>query len=144
MLALYLGIQHFHYFLEGQQFTAHTDHKPPSFSMPKSSDPLSKRQQKQLVYKSEFTTDIQHVVGHNNLVAVTLSRPTIADVQAVYRLSCMAITQQEARKYKPAAPLTRVCNNKIYLLDQKGSYYCVICPQGEHDPSFLLAGEEKF
>ena len=45
LLALYLGIRHFRYFLEGRQFTAYTDHKPLSFSMSKASDPWSKRQQ---------------------------------------------------------------------------------------------------
>ena len=33
LLALYLGIRHFHYFLEGRQFTAFTYHKPLTFSM---------------------------------------------------------------------------------------------------------------
>ena len=35
LLALYLGVRHFMYFLEGRVFTAHTDHKPLIFSMGK-------------------------------------------------------------------------------------------------------------
>jgi len=73
LLALYLGIRHFRYFLEGQQFTAYTDHKPLTFCMSKSSEPWSNRQQRHLSYISEFTTDIQHVQGKDNSVADTLS-----------------------------------------------------------------------
>lgn len=40
-------------------------------------------------------TDIQHVVGRNNPVADTLSRPTIADVQLGIDSRAMAIAQQE-------------------------------------------------
>ena len=35
LLALYLGIRHFRYFLEGRQFTAFTDHKPLTSACPK-------------------------------------------------------------------------------------------------------------
>ena len=40
LLALYLGIRHFHYFLEGQQFTTYTDYKSLTFCMSKISEQL--------------------------------------------------------------------------------------------------------
>ncbi len=43
LLALYLGIRHFRYFLEGRQFTAYTDHKPLTFAMHKAAEPWSNR-----------------------------------------------------------------------------------------------------
>ena len=58
LLALYLGVRQFRYFLEGREFTAYTDHKPLTFCMAKTSDPWSSQQQRQLEYISEFTTDI--------------------------------------------------------------------------------------
>ena len=83
LLALYLGIRRFLYFLEGRQFTAFTDHKPLTFSMSKTSDPWSSRQQRQLSYISEFTTDIRHVPGKDNPVTDTVksyySRSTVGD-----------------------------------------------------------------
>ena len=69
LLALYLGIRHFRHFLEGRKFTAYTDHKPLIFCMSKVSEPWSNRQQRQLSYISEFTTDIQHIQGKDNPVA---------------------------------------------------------------------------
>ena len=74
VLALYLGIRHFRYSLEGRVFTAYTNHKPLMFSMAKLSDPCSSQQQRHLAYISEFSTDIRHVQGKNNQVAVALSR----------------------------------------------------------------------
>ena len=95
LLALYLGIRHFRYFLEGRQFTAFTDHKPLTFSMTKTSEPWSSRQQRQLAYISEFTTDIQHVRGKDNPVADTLSRATVAEVQLGVDYYSMATAQQQ-------------------------------------------------
>ena len=48
LLALYLGIRHFRYFLEGHSFFAYTDHKPLTFCMSKMSEPWSSRQQRHL------------------------------------------------------------------------------------------------
>ena len=77
LLAMYLAIRHFRYFLEGRPFTAYTDHKPLTFAISKISEPWSPRQQRQLAYISEFTTDLVHIKGSANAVADTLSRPTV-------------------------------------------------------------------
>ena len=111
LLALYLGIRHFRYFLEGRQFIAFTDHKPLTFCMSKVSDPWSNRQQRQLSYISEFTTDIQHVPGKDNSVADTLSRATIADVHLGIDYGGMATAQQqdsEVQAYRTATSSLQV------------------------------------
>ena len=56
-----------------------TDHKPLTFAMARMADPWSAWQQCHLAYISEFSTDIQHVAGKNNVIADTLS----CTVQAV-------------------------------------------------------------
>ena len=94
LLALYLGIRHFRYFLEGRKFTAYTDHKPLTFCMSKTSEPWSNRQQRQLSFISEFTTDIQHVKGKDNQVADTLSRATIAEIHLGIDYEAIAAAQQ--------------------------------------------------
>jgi hypothetical protein len=71
---MYLGVKHFKYFLEGRAFTIFTDHKPLTFSMMKTAEPGTARQQRHLAFVSEFTTDIQHVSGKDNVVADALSR----------------------------------------------------------------------
>lgn len=97
LLALYLGVRHFRYYLEGRHFTAFTDHKPLTFSMSKHSEPWSARQQRQLTYISEFTTDIQHVQGDENTVADALSRAesTLSNVNLGIDYNSMAQDQKE-------------------------------------------------
>lgn len=94
LLALYLAIRHFRYFLEGRNFTAYTDHKPLTFAMAKVSDPWSARQQRHLSYISEYTTDIQHVAGKDNPVADALSRSTVAFLHKGLNFEEMAKAQQ--------------------------------------------------
>ena len=59
LLALYLAIQHFRYFLEGREFTAFTGHKPLTFAFAKVSEPWSAWQQRHLAAISEYTTCIK-------------------------------------------------------------------------------------
>ena len=77
LLALYLAVRHFRYFLEGQNFTAFTDHKLLIFAFAKVSDPWSARQQRHLTAISEYTTCIKHIAGMSNEVADALSRTVI-------------------------------------------------------------------
>jgi hypothetical protein len=68
LLAAHLAIRHFRHFLEGRQFTLYTDHKPLTAALSKVSDAWSARQQRQLNAISEFTTDLSHVSGKDNVV----------------------------------------------------------------------------
>ena len=77
MLAAYLAVHHFTYFLEGRTFTLYTDHKPLVGSISRKKTLLSNRQARHLSFISEFTTDIRHIEGKNNVVADCLSRPEI-------------------------------------------------------------------
>ena len=74
LLAVYLAIKHFRHFIEGRQFKVFTDHKPLTYSLSTHSDRYTPRQVCHLDYISQFTTDIQHISGHNNPVADALSR----------------------------------------------------------------------
>src|SRR5699024_4101649 len=73
LLAIYLGIKHLRYMLEGRSFTVFTDHKPLTTALNSSAD-RTPRQFRHLDYISQFTSDIQHITGLNNVVADTLSR----------------------------------------------------------------------
>jgi hypothetical protein len=74
LLAAHLAIRHFRHFLEGRQLTLYTDHNPLTAALSKVSDAWSARQQRQLSAISEFTTDLCHFSGKDNVVADTLSR----------------------------------------------------------------------
>ncbi len=75
LLAAFSTIRHFRFLLEGRQFQLLTDHEPIVAAMTRVSPPQSARQQCHLAYISEFTTDLRHTPGAENVVADTLSRP---------------------------------------------------------------------
>jgi hypothetical protein len=83
LLAAFSTIRHFQFLLEGRQFQLLTDHKLLVAAMTRGTPPQSARQQRHLAYISEFTTDLRHTPGSENVVADTLSRPpTIVNVSA--------------------------------------------------------------
>ena len=72
LLAVYLAIKHFQYFVEGREFYILTDHKPLTFVL-QTNHNHSPRQLRHLEYISQFTSDIHHVKGSDNSVADALS-----------------------------------------------------------------------
>jgi hypothetical protein len=56
-------------------FQIYTDHKPLTYALSRSSEPWTARQCRHLSYIAEFSSDIRHINGKDNLVADTLSRP---------------------------------------------------------------------
>jgi cleavage and polyadenylation specificity factor subunit 1 len=78
LLGAFLSIRHFRFLLEGRVFRLLTDHKPLVAAMTRVSPPWSAWVQRQLAYISEFTSDVRHIPGLDNVVADTLSRPPTA------------------------------------------------------------------
>ena len=76
LLAIYSAIRHFRYFLDGRPFCILTDHKPLTYAFSSVAD-RSPRQERQLSFISEFSTDIQHISGVDNIVPDALSRAPI-------------------------------------------------------------------
>ena len=74
LLAIYLAIKHFGYFLEGREFHVLTDHKPLTFAINNMSNSKTARQTRHLSYISEFTCDIRHIKGKENKAVDALSR----------------------------------------------------------------------
>ncbi|GFS54649.1 retrovirus-related Pol polyprotein from transposon opus [Trichonephila clavipes] len=74
LLGIYLSVKHFKHLLEGNDFIIYTDHKPLTFAFKQKNEKASPRQQRQLQYISEFSCNIQHVLGKDNVVADALSR----------------------------------------------------------------------
>lgn len=73
LLAIYLAIKQFRYFVEGREFTVYTDQKALTSAINSKTDRCP-RMTRQLDFISQFTTDIQHISGKDNVVADTLSR----------------------------------------------------------------------
>ena len=78
LLAMYLAVRHFRYFLEGRLFHIYTDHKPITFAFHNNAD-RSPRQTRHLSFIAEFTTDVRYIPGKTNVAADMLSRVHIED-----------------------------------------------------------------
>ena len=75
LLGVFLDLRHFRFELEGRKFQILTL-LPLVSALSCVSPPWSARQQRQLSYISEFTSDLRHTPGAANVVADNLSRPS--------------------------------------------------------------------
>ncbi|CAH2108893.1 unnamed protein product [Euphydryas editha] len=74
LLAIYESVKHFRHMLEARHFVIYTDHRPLTYAFSSRKDHCSPRQFRYLDLISQFTTDIRHISGKDNVVADTLSR----------------------------------------------------------------------
>ncbi|KAK5910103.1 hypothetical protein CesoFtcFv8_003971 [Champsocephalus esox] len=105
LLGLYLAVRHFRFMLEGREFTPFVDHKPLTFAMSKVVEPWSARQQRQLSYISEFTTDIKHVFSVRLVAAKFVWHGLKKDVRTWAR-ECVACQRAKVHRHTKA-PLER-------------------------------------
>ena len=101
LLAIYLAVKHFRYFIEGQIFHVITDHKPLTYSLSTNSNHYSPRQIRHLELISQYTTDLRHAKGISNPVADALSRidfNAITHLPFSTDLNSLARAQQEDRQ----------------------------------------------
>ena len=103
LLATYLSIRHFRFQLEGRRFCVFTDHKPLVSALHRVSPPWSARQQRHLAYVAEFTSDLRHVPGKDNVAADALSRPC-ADPPRVVSSPVTPVTRLSPVLHPPASP----------------------------------------
>lgn len=75
LLAIYMAVKHFRNLCEGRPLTIYTDHRPLVHAFTKvSTSSETSRRTRQLLFISEFSTDIRHINGNENVVADALSR----------------------------------------------------------------------
>ena len=102
LLAAYLAVRHFQYFVEGRAFPINTDHKPLtlSFALQGTTERRSPRQARHLAFISEFTNDIRHIDGLANPVADALSRNVFVLEQSPVDLEALAVAQSQDEDLK--------------------------------------------
>jgi cleavage and polyadenylation specificity factor subunit 1 len=94
LLAIYKAVKHFWHMVEAREFCIYTDHKPVTYAYNLKSTQLSSpRQYRHLDYISQFTTDIRHVAGADNVVADALSR--LDEVESAIDYQAVAVAQQQ-------------------------------------------------
>jgi cleavage and polyadenylation specificity factor subunit 1 len=73
LLAIYEAVKHSRHMLEARHFAIFTDHKPSTYAFQQKWDKCSPRQFNHLDFIAQFTTDIQHICGQDNVVAYALT-----------------------------------------------------------------------
>lgn len=94
LTGVFEAVKYFRSHIEGRNFTIYTDHKPITFAFNKKRASSSPRQERQLDYIAQFSTDIKHISGQQNIVADALSRieeinsPTSIDYRQMGKAQC--------------------------------------------------------
>lgn len=83
LLAIFMAVKHFKHTLEGRELTVYTDHKPLVYAFSQKQDLHSPRQIRHLQFISQFTTDLRHIAGKDNVVADALSRVFQIDDESI-------------------------------------------------------------
>lgn len=93
LLAIFCDIQYFRHFLEGRQFGVYTDHTPLIHAFQQGHDRQSPRQIRQLEFIRQFSIDIRHVQGANNVVDDCLSRTKVDAVAAAVTIISLQLSK---------------------------------------------------
>lgn len=123
LLAIYEAIKYFRHMLEARHFIVYTDHKPISFAFHERKNNCTPRQYRHLDFISQFTTDIRHISGKDNVVADTLSR--IEELGAPVNLETLA--QNQASDPELQELLNKGSSLKLQKLCTPGSQVPLYC-----------------
>ncbi|XP_069780740.1 uncharacterized protein [Narcine bancroftii] len=122
------GHCHFRYFLKGRPFTAFTDHKPLTQVQVMAKDLWSARQQHHLSYVSEFTTDIRHRDGKDNVVVDALSHPAINTLTA--NMNYVQLAQAQRNDVEMQALRTAISGLKLKDVQVLSRLDTLLCHTG--------------
>lgn len=92
--AIFQAIKYFRFLVEGQNFIILTDHKPLTYAFQQKSEKASPRQLRQLSYIAQFTTQIEHIGGTDNVVADSLSRINALRMPVIVELENLMSLQE--------------------------------------------------
>jgi len=74
LFAVYAAMRRFRHAIGGQSFIMFADHKPLTFAFLKKSEKCTSRQFRYLDFLGQFSTDLRHINGSDNILADALSR----------------------------------------------------------------------
>ena len=109
--------------LEARHFTILTDHKPLTFAFHQKRDKCSPRQFNHLNFISQFTTDIRHISGQDNIVAGALSRVEVITAPVTYE-ALAAAQEIEGELRTLLVSTTALLLQKILIPGTSVELYC--------------------
>jgi cleavage and polyadenylation specificity factor subunit 1 len=113
-MAVYKAVKHFRHMLEAHRFTIFTDHKPITYTFLQKRDKFSPRQFSHLDFIAQFTTDICHVSGQDNVLADALSRvESVTALPSHDTLAASQDTDDELRTLLASNPAPRLEEQQV-------------------------------
>ena len=98
LLAIYSAIKYFKHMLEARDFSILTDHKPLTYAFFQKPEKASPRQSRHLDLIGQYSTDIRHLAGDQNVVADALSR--IESIESQLDYAALATDQENDAELK--------------------------------------------
>lgn len=126
LLAAYKGVKYFRYYLEGRNFTLFTDHKPLIFAFRQNPEKASPRQARHLDFIGQFTTDLRHISGKDNIVADTLSRVEELNLPGSVDFQAIASAQESDTVLKTFLENSSYKFSKLPILGSDKEIFCEI------------------
>ena len=109
--------------LEARHFIVFTDHKPLIYAFNKKRDKCSPRQFKHFEFISQFTTDIRHISGQDNIVQDALSRVEVITASPTH--DTLAAAQDEDNDLKTLLLSgTALQLTKLHIAGTSAEVYC--------------------
>lgn len=128
LLAVYQAIKHFRTQLEGREFTVHTDHRPLTSMFNRKIDQCSPRQLRQIDYIGQFTVDICHISGEDNIIADMLSRIENEEISEIYSMDYKLLNEKQKTDSELKLLLTDDRTSlELKLLEVPGTKYNIYC-----------------
>ncbi|KMQ86466.1 pol polyprotein [Lasius niger] len=123
LLAIYLAVKYFRHMIEARKFIIYTDHKPLIYAFQKKPEKCTPRQFRHLDLIGQFSTDVRHIKGEENIVADALSR--VAEIKMPLDYEALAKSQNddaECEKY-----IGRTNGLKLKRIEIPGAGIAVWC-----------------
>lgn len=122
LLGVYEAVQHFRHIMEAEHVTIYTDHKPLIYAFSQKREKLPPVQLNQLSFISQFTTDIVHIKGKDNIVADAMSRVEAIHLDENFTaLAAEQATDEELTKMQSSSSLKL---EKVLIPGSDVEVYC--------------------
>jgi len=123
-LPIYEAVRYFRHMLGSRYFTILTDYKPLNFAFQQKRDKCSPRQFNNLDFILQFTTDIRHINGQDNIVADALSRVEVITAPVTHE-SLAAAQESEDDLRTLLVSTTALQLQEILIPGTSVELYCV-------------------
>jgi len=123
LLAIYEAMRYFRHMLEARHLTILTDHKSLTFAFHQKRNKCSPRQFNHLDFVSQFTTDIRHISGQDNVVADALSRVEVITAPVTHE-ALAAAQEKDDKLRKLLVSTTALQLERILIPGNSVELYC--------------------